>query len=248
MKLPKKLKHDYLQDAILEIRFYSDFSDVLIPGILKTHLKDFRYVPPRQIRKPVAGSGSPLMSIETAAGLFVKEKDYFGVKYLPGNPGSLSINMTQKYRGWKAYRDFLYEIMQAANKGGIIDNISRMGLRYISVHPVENVFNCIDGTFSLSINDESISNENATLRVEDVVDGYKRIIQVANRKRSGNDKNDNKHWGIFDIDMHAVSSDDQNLSDFDSFWGTVDHMHTLQKQSYFGLLTQEYLKSLGPEY
>lgn len=248
MKLPVKLKYNYLKDAILEVRFHSRFAEEHIPGILRTCLNDYEYVPARQLRGRISGKGSPVMSIGAGGGYFVK--DGLWLKYVNDNPGSLYINMLEKYPGWKTYRNVVDEVMNKSRKAELINNITHLGLRYMSVHPIQNIFNHIRGNINLSINDEEVEPENSTVRVEDTVEIFTRIIQLANRKQRRKNEQEYEHKGLFDIDVHSSqqSKDEVDLNNPERFLEVLDRIHNIQKTTYFGLLTEEYLKSLEPEY
>lgn len=244
MKIPHKLKHDYLRDAILEIRFQSDYSEELIPGILKSQLEGFDYIPPRQERHHVSGAGTSIMSVSQSAGLFVKPNQPFRLKYIPGHPGSLSINMTDRYSGWRDYLGYVDEVFASLREEAVISNIIQIGLRYVSVHPIDNIFDVIRGECSIALYGYHSQSEQKAVRIEDTADDIRRTVQLANTKGKDNDLK-----GIFDIDVRThVTGDKKNLSEPEVFRETLDRMHDLQKRTYFGLLTESYLDSLGPEY
>ena len=229
--------------AIFEVRFTSGLSEELIPGVIKCALEEFEYKPPKQIHQRWGGNTTNVTTFRSDVGLFVKNG--FKVKYLPGHHGSLNFNMIDHYPGWATYFSLIKEVLEKVEKAGVINNFQRLGLRYISIHPVKDVFKHITGTFSLEVNQQSLDKRNTIIRIEDDAEDFHRVIQIGNQTKYDSDSKQTQTKGIFDIDIHCDCKD-HGITE--SLLMKIDDMHMLQKKTYFGLLHAAYLEKLEPQY
>lgn len=235
--LPVRISPCPIREAIIEIRFETDilpselFEVVvkaldnlgysnsielpisLIPNEIRSQINDFRYQPYHK----VYGNG---------------------FLYQIG-PQMLSISTVGDYPGWSNFKFEVQRVFTIINKLNIIKNITRLGLRYISVFdwnilPELNVNIQLGGTdlqyLPTTISTHlQIEDSNATLRVNNT------FFNVQTSKPAT----------LVDIDVEHTK---ELESFFDTYFSLLDTMHSVEKTIFFELLSDEFIETLHPEY
>ena len=134
------------------------------------------------------------------------------------------------------------ETIKIMFEAGIIESVQRIGVRYISQFDDIAIF----GKLKLSLGLD-ISNKNYTttqIRSEYDEDGFKIILNLLNNFQRL-DNNVQRNFSTMDIDVITIY---ESISNVNEIIDNVDKAHFKQKSTFFSLLSEEFLKTLNPEY
>lgn len=234
MKLPKTINPCPILDALFEIRFTSKTHPSAIFGMIYNVLQnDF----PRVENLPIL----QLPEAVRATDPNFRFKPHYRIsndKFVT-QIGSdvITIGSFPVYAGWDVFSRQIFSILDRIEKIGIIDSVIRIGIRYINFFE-NDIFKDID--LRICIGDNDIAYKNTIIRTEIEQESFKSSLQVAN-----NVNHNNKMGSIIDIDTYTES----NLKDFfASKEVLISGGHSKEKELFFSLLKEEFLKTLNPSY
>lgn len=123
---------------------------------------------------------------------------------------------------------------------GKINKINRMGLRYTDFLENENIFN--NGKVKINIDNNVVIDKTMFVSIEDKVDNVSYTKVITNKKKyqykdgtiSTND------GSIVDI-VTFVESQEFDLNDINSIFGTVDKLHIIHKEKLKEVVSHEYI-------
>lgn len=234
MTLPKAISPCPILDALFEIRFTTKIHPSAVFGmiynVLQTDFPKVENLPILQLPEAVRATDPNF-----------KFKPHYRISnqsfVTQIGPDVLTISSFPKYAGWDEFSKQIFSILEKIEKVAIIGSVSRIGIRYINFFE-KDVFKDIDLKIYLGEND--IAYKNTIIRTEIQQESYKSSLQVAN-----NANHNNKLGSIIDIDTFTES----NLSNF--FNNKIDLIsegHTKEKELFYSLLKDEFLKTLNPIY
>jgi uncharacterized protein (TIGR04255 family) len=239
-KLPKEIEPCPIIEAAFEIRFNTSTPWVELPGvvskILDPQFTERRELDlnktPDEVKKHLPGAAY-LPHYQ-----FLSER--FIINLAPQMVGFCVVPGT--YPGWSVLIEELHKFLDRALSEGFINEGARLGVRYTDFFST-NIFKHISlriDIAGLAIEDKErqfitvFKEGSMTVRLK-LVDGALYSKEQELLKGS-----------IFDIDV-AI-----NAMDFELESGNIIHQfaeaHSLIKNLFFGLITQEYLNTLNPTY
>jgi uncharacterized protein (TIGR04255 family) len=137
MKIPKKITPCPIMEAILEIRFSSIIPEDANFGIIYDKFKDsfskVEKLPILQLPDQIRSSDSNLIH-KPHYKLF---SDEFIIQV---GPKVFSLVTVGEYPGWDKYFSSINEVFGVLFKLNIIENVNRMGLRYVNIFKDMNIF------------------------------------------------------------------------------------------------------------
>lgn len=233
--LQLKILKEPIIDASLEIRFKSlkpeDAIFGLIYGSLSNEFPKVERLPitriPEQIRlEDSKFKFKPFMRISNEN--FVVQIGY----------DVITIASYPKYSGWAGFKSKIIEVLNKLHKLGIISEIFRIGLRYINFFE-DDIYDNIN--LNINFNNGKISNQNTMLKTEFINNGFTSVLQVIN-----NVELENIGYGsIIDID----TSIEANYTEINgSIFANIEEAHRIEKELFFSVLNENYIKALYPEY
>ena len=235
MKLPKKIDPCPITEVIFEVRFDSALPGDAIFGIVFNKFKeDFPNVerlPILQLPEAIRSSDPQLIFSPH----YKMQQDNF---LLQIGPKVFSVVNTNEYSGWTQYSDQIYICFEELQKLGVIKQILRIGLRYINVFRDINIFE--KSNLQMNLKEQSLSKNHINMSCEipagDYINTLKIIsgaeLLVGQKKMKGS---------VIDIDTVFVKQ-------FENFKDTAEHAHTEEKKLFYSLLSDDFLKTLNPEY
>ncbi len=130
MTLPKQINPSPINQAVVEIRFNSSLPSDAVFGVVYNKLKDSyksaEQLPILQIPEAVRNNDPNL--IYQPHYKLLKEHYAFQV-----GPKVISLAITeQKYTTWESYYDEIQSVFEKIKEIDFIDNVLRVGLRYIN--------------------------------------------------------------------------------------------------------------------
>lgn len=238
--LPKQINPCPINQAVVEIRFNSSLPSDAVFGVVYNKLKDIyksaEQLPILQIPAAVRDSDPNL--IYQPHYKLIKEHYAFQV-----GPKVISLAITdQKYTTWESYYSEIQSVFEKIKEIDFIDNVFRVGLRYVNFF-ADDILNNIN--ISVKIIEHEIAGEEVFVRTVLPRDEYKVLLQAGNQlKLEANDLVVGRA-SVIDID---ISIEGENINFFEDMNSILEKGHSIEKQIFFGLLKDDFLKSLNPEY
>jgi uncharacterized protein (TIGR04255 family) len=249
MKLPKKISPDRIKDSIVEVRYAVDVPFEIAVGIFYQSLDDtYTYTnsPLGQQTFPASLPANFSQEITLSLGtqsIFYNDKIKVQLK-----ANSIIFNCLDRYISWKEYRHEIEKVLNQFAKAEVIKNFVRIGVRYISEYPKTDLQNCVKFSFTFGAPD--IKSNTYAFSSDFLSDDFRIILNLKNKLPVI--KQDSKEASsvitpvsIIDID---VILDKLDITDNSSLLANIDKVHLRQKELFFNLLKEEFLKTLNPEY
>lgn len=237
-RLPTRISPCPIAEAVAEFRFTTSESWRNIPGILARILRE-RF--PHEKELPLNSVPDEIRRVDPQ----INHKPH--IQYVGNNfivqlgPQIASITTKGPYPGWSAYRDQIDWLLERLQEANIVDEGERIGLRYIDFFE-GNLFDHLNGTFRFG--DSSLTGpEFSVTKVLRRAPFQARL--VLNNSVTRLVDNSHKKGGVLDLDV-AVTAQDFEL--FENGLAKLDEAHNLNKQVFFGILSESFLDSLNPEY
>jgi len=236
MNLPRKISPCPIEEAIIEIRFNSTLPSDAIFGIiyneLKTTFPQSKNLPILQLPENIRLQDPELTY-----------KPYYqlhGDKYLLQiGPRVISLTSQRDYVGWQEFSQDMKTYLQKINKLGIIDVVTRLGLRYINFFEL-NIFKEI--TLKINKSNEQWTNNAMVFKTSLPTLDFKSRLVITNEALVG--KEQTKRGSVIDIDTSKNGNTDIETIQNE----LLDSAHIAEKKLFFDLLTPKFLKKLNPEY
>jgi len=234
--IPKKISPCPILESVVEIRFETLFPSDAVFGMLYSRLSDqhktFEKLPILQIPE-ILRSQDPNLRYQPVYKLI---DDDFWVQI---GSNVISIVNVKGYVGWTLFSKRINVVLKHLNDSKIISKITRFGIRYISFFNLD-IFEKIN--FNLTLNGNTFPTEQLVLRSLLKREDFLINLQVANKTIV----NDFTEMGsIIDIDTFL---EDEDLTIYDIQSSLLERSHLEQKKLFFGILNEEFLASLNPEY
>ncbi len=234
--IPKKISPCPILESVVEIRFETLFPSDAVFGMLYSRLSDqhktFEKLPVLQIPE-ILRSQDPNLRYQPVYKLI---DDNFWVQI---GSNVISIVNVKGYVGWTLFSERINAVLKHLNDSKIISKITRFGIRYISFFNLD-IFEKIN--FNLTLNGNTFSTEQLVLRSLLKREEFLINLQVANKTIVS----DYTEMGsIIDIDTFL---EDEDLTICDIQSSLLERSHLEQKKLFFGILNEEFLASLNPEY
>ncbi|NJY61437.1 TIGR04255 family protein [Salinimicrobium sp. CDJ15-81-2] len=234
MKLPKRIDPCPIVDALVEIRFSTKINSNAVFGLIYNSLQpEFESVenlPIQQLPEPVRSSDPNL-----------RFKPHYRVKsenfIVQIGPDVLTISSHPNYLGWTRFSEEIYRILSKVEQVGIINKVSRIGIRYINFFQ-EDVFKLVN--LNVNLGEKPVKYNNTVVRTEFDQGDFRSTLQIAN-----NANMNGKSGSIIDIDTF-ISFDTNNF--FEKKEDLINTGHQKEKELFFSLLKEDFLKTLKPIY
>lgn len=174
----------------------------------------------------------------------LRDKPWFKINYndyfiLIGIYG-VSIGLNPPYNGWQSFKDFSVMVFQKLQKN-VIRDISAITLRYLDFFEKINIFEHIN--CSLIINEQPITVVPTVIRTELPYENFVNALQITNGVHVKNQALELDNDGSL-IEM-SLFTKKVSIEDFENI---IEEAHSLQKDSFFKLLTKDFLNTFTVEY
>ena len=249
MPLPKKINPDSIRESVVEVKYRSKLPFEVLIGIFFNSLDDTYKYTNRPIQQPVAlhgGVSNPGQELKIKIGsssLFYNNKISIQL-----SPNSFVFTCLEHYIGWELYEPEIRKALEMLNQKSDITKWIRVGIRYISEYPEKDLKDFIKFNFSFGL--PEVKSETTAFRSEFNFKGSKVVLNLNNKvpiiKQSLTSKQAKLiQTSIVDVD---VISDNLDIDKLDDLLKVIRDNHDKEKEVYFGMLTEDFLLSLKPEY
>ncbi|MEW6349013.1 MAG: TIGR04255 family protein [Thermodesulfobacteriota bacterium] len=147
------------------------------------------------------------------------------------------------YPGWSLFRDEICLIFDILSGGGVIDKVTRVGMRYINFFQ-SNVFQV--SNFSVLLGNTSLTDGKTFLRVQFSDDGLVTTVQVTNEGHLVTEEG-TKPGSIIDLDTFCLEPAFAEKAS-ESFPNLIEAAHRTLKKRFFAGLAEGFVASLSPQY
>lgn len=236
MKIPKRITPDRIKDAIVEFRInyntqYEIFFGLLFNSINKSD--EYKY-----IEQP---NSIPLLDNSWTGSryLFYNDRIKFHI-----NKEEVTINCYDGYIKWSNYQNEIDKILSLIGSLNITSNISRIGMRYVSEYEEVNLSEITKFKFTFGF--PNINSSNYFFNSEFNFNG---LVVLLNLRNLAPSIIEDKKKNISFIDIDIINDGlDISLIDKETLFPILNKMHDVENQIFFGMLEEDFLKSLNPEY
>ena len=243
MKIPKKINPDNLKHTIIQVLYNPAIPHELFVGSFNHHFSDsFKFVgaPPKRNELKLSGSDGLVME-SLQRGFFLDHTEQ--VKIDVGDAG-IVFNSFKGYVGWDNYFPIISSTVDKLFRLGLIKEITRIGIRYISQFDNVNLTDNLKMNLEINVVNESL--ESTQVRTEYFDETYKVILTLINKIKKAQDESKQENLtSIVDIDVIQTF---EGLVDPEKALEVIENGHRKQKTTFFSLLRPEFLESLKPEY
>lgn len=238
--LPKQINPCPINQAVVEIRFNSTLPFDAIFGVVFNKLKDSYKeedrLPILQLPEAVRNQDPKLLFQPH----YKLRKEHYALQV---GPRVISLAITDgNYSTWENYYSEIQNVFEKVREIDFISNILRVGLRYINIF-MDDIWENINVSVKV-INDE-INSEEIFVRTVLNKGEYKINLQTGNQLKVEENKKFVGRASIIDIDTFIEGDD---IKFFENMNSILEKSHSLEKEIFFGLLKEDFLKSLNPEY
>jgi uncharacterized protein (TIGR04255 family) len=155
----------------------------------------------------------------------------------------IAFSVSKPYMGWTQWKSAILGILNEISNRKIIKTVERTGLRYINFLE-QNVYDVINA--DIRIINSQVKCTSTTIRTEIPDSEYVKALQLANNASVGKPEQ-NKRGSIIDIDVSRNKI--LTCKDFTFNLETIlEKSHSLEKHLFYDLLTDDFIKTLGPKY
>lgn len=239
MNIPKKIDPCPIIDCVIEIRFETNVFPNAVFGILYNLLKDKYTVAVEKL--PILQVPEQLREIDPQFKYKAHYKLSDGKYSIQIGSNVLIIGSPVPYNGWTEFSAKIFECLDTCFKSGIITSVNRLGFRVINFFEF-NIYKKINLT--VNINKTLQTSSETIIRTLIENGGYSNILQISNNVVN-EVKGQQVNGSVIDIDTYKEYSDNYFLSHFET---ELTNGHNIEKEIFFMLLEDAFLKSLNPEY
>jgi uncharacterized protein (TIGR04255 family) len=237
VRLPSSISPCPIKESVSEIRFKANVPDDAVFGIVYQVLKhNFSNVQQLPIMDLPSEFRTGDRSLQFQAYFRLENENQVALI----GPRMIAVGMRGDYPGWQQHSSNLKSILTTCHSTGIIERISRMGLRYINFFSFD-IFPKLRLRFS--IGDTNIEGAETSFKTVLKAPDCNTLLQL--RKDVALSKQPGKTGSVIDIDCFLSDP----AGEFGAaLQGFLEKAHTAEKKMFFELLTPDFLATLNPAY
>lgn len=235
MELPKKITPDNIKNAIVEFSVsYNTAYEVVLGLVLNKVMKDKSYNYARTHNVP-----SEMQQLVSRNYLFYNDKIKFQF-----SPQAININCLNSYISWREYLPQIKKILSLIVSIGEGIKINRLGLRYVSEYENKDLKESLKFNFTFGFPEISSNHYSFNTEFE-----YKKAIVILTIRNQMPSRISNEIKNLSHIDIDVIKKDlDINFSDKNLIIQNLEQSHSYEKEIFFGIVKNDFLKTLKPEY
>jgi uncharacterized protein (TIGR04255 family) len=247
MSLPQKINPDNLKDTLVEIRYVQGIPPELMPGFASSILVPlgYQYLPVPNQNISIALNNNQQIAFgvgHNSGGFFIK--DDVRIQFVANQ---IVFNcLADRYVGWEKYFQIISNVISNLFDKKAIKDFNRISIRYISEFKNIDIYQGIKGTIDIS--NAGLKLDNSILRLADESGNLKTYVTLTNKaKRISLSPQGQKIIEASLIDINVYENFNP-FSDLDILMQRLNQIHTQQKEVFFGLISNDFLEKLTPEY
>ncbi|MFN8250354.1 MAG: TIGR04255 family protein [Ferruginibacter sp.] len=246
MRLPVKITPDSIKDSIVEIKYSSRTPFEVLVGFIYNALDDtYKYTnrPAPNNNQQVGGLPSSIEFQIAPLNIFFTETIKLDIR-----PNSLIFNCLNGYRGWLTYKSEIEKTLNQISTVKEIEKYNRIGVRYISQYSETDITSCTKFNFSFGM--PEVVSDTYVFRTEFNQEYFRIILSLQHKAQmlTGkfiNNVAETKPISTIDIDVIAENLSLFTVPELSDF---LDKIHDKEKEVFFSIISEDYLKKLNPVY
>lgn len=233
MKELIEINPNILKEAIVEVRFISDYRYETLLGLFFDLFETNGYNVEESEKNDINLSFENKIIPITLSPSFTK--DDFRIKLTPRN---FVFNIIGEYPLWPIFFQKIKEALNIIFSSKLINSFNRVGVRYVNMVENENIFNKIQQSIRVKIDNYTTKST----KINTVIHG---VDYIANLNIGNDFKVKNKSVSLVDIDVIFESKTSLNN---DELIFKIDQLHSREKEIFLSILRPDYLNSLNPKF
>ena len=249
MKIPKQISPDRIKDSIVEIRYSSKLPFEVAIGLFYKSLDDSYTYTNRPIGKQQIPTLFPSNLPQELTLSFGNQSLFFNDKIkIQLQPNSIVFNCLNDYVGWDNYKIEIEKVLVQLASVNVIDSFSRIGVRYISEYQNINLKDCVKFSFTFGMPD--IQSDTYSFHSEFMFSNLKVLLNLNHKLPVVKSKNSTTQLSIVQLSVIDIDviMENVNETDIEKFIKQIEVVHQKEKEVFFSLLKDDFLKTLNPVY
>jgi uncharacterized protein (TIGR04255 family) len=246
IELPKIIHPHNLKETVVEIKYDSDLPFEVLVGIFFNAFDESYYYTNRPLKQQKISSPSFIQN-GIAIQLGVSSIIYNDIISLLIQPNSFVFNVLENYPGWEIYINEIKKAIVVLTSTDKIKFFTRVGLRYISEYEEKDLNECIKYSFSFGLPDTE--SETNAFKSQFIYKNKRVILNLNNKLPVNKSRNPQKieivKLSTIDID---VLDEKIKTNDIEQLYYIIEGNHQIEKEIFFSMIKEEFLKSLNPQY
>jgi uncharacterized protein (TIGR04255 family) len=245
MKIPKSISPDRIKDSIVEVKYTSQLPYEILIGVFFNAIDDtFTYsnnpIGRNNLLPLINNQNEVTINIGGYSPLFFNKDIKVDLK-----PNSIVFNCINAYIGWNNYFQLIQKILTQIYNTKKIDCFTRIGFRYISEYQNFDLKDCVK--FNFSFGRPEIQSDRFTFRAEFYLDNSLVILNLMNKLKTLQPISNSSISTVSLIDIDVIK-DNLEIKELNQFFEVIESCHKIEKEFFFNLLKEEFLKTLNPIY
>jgi len=232
-KLPNKIEPDYINEAVIEIRFNPKIPSNAVFGLIYENVReDFNKFEETDL------NNLPIKLLEEDSNLRYKplhraSKEPYIIQI---GPRVITLINKEPYQGWSKFFKFFKKIISNLSCQDLLYEIKRLGIRYINI--MENIDLFVEASrINITLGDLDFPAHSI------MIDSINADNKIKIRSKIGNNipiKTDvERTCSIIDIDVYI----DENLpNNIDKMFSAINEMHDFEKKTFFSYLKDDFVE------
>lgn len=158
----------------------------------------------------------------------------------------VSFHCITDYVGWNSYSHNMRQFLEKLYSTQIIGTLDNILLRYLNFFEIDIYENI---NFSLQLAGEVHTSKSLAFRTQIMKDGFENTLQLANDVTITKDNDAPMNGSLIDIicSYNCVKNNKESITT-DEIVDIVNKAHDIEKDLFFKLLKEEFIKTLSPTY
>ena len=237
-KIPKRITPCPIANATVEFRFATEWDVERLREAVYSRVQDqyppFEELPIKKIPQEIIDNEEVLRYQPCYQAAASSLTLLLGARMV-------SVVNSAPYLGWEAFQHECLKIWNMVNELGAVQEIERLGLRYVNVFEDIEIFSKTSISPTLNVEFSGFTQKTSYFRAFFRRDAFGCLLQVSNEFTQPQQQ---RTASLIDIDISLEKEHLHNSTIID----TLDLAHTIEKELFFGLLQPAFLNTLNPEY
>ncbi|MDH3346620.1 MAG: TIGR04255 family protein [Desulfobulbaceae bacterium] len=245
--LPKRLRNEPLLDAVFECRFSAHLPvSNILPGIIFSEFdgeKKLERLPQFEIPEVIRKSDPKL---QHAPLVRIRLQNY---SILIGDH-SVAVACSLPYKGWNEFKAIIIKTIGVLKNSTLVNKVVRYSIKYVDlIQSSDSVEQVSLANLSLKIGSHNLTGESYQVRMEIPVDEeIVNIVQIISGAKVNMPDKAGLEGVLVDIDT-IKNTDDISIEQLeDELDQALEHIHFVNKETFFDCITEQTLMKLEPEY
>jgi uncharacterized protein (TIGR04255 family) len=247
LNIPKRIIPCPIANATVEFRFLTEWNVERLRDEVYSRIKD-QYASPEAL--PIVQLPPEILQQDQDNVLryqpYYKFTGQSLTLTLQVGPRMVSVSNSTPYLGWAAFYLHCLEAWDVVYQLGIVQEIERLGLRYMNIFEDIDIFSKIHVSPALTMEQPEFMQGASYIRTFLRREAFGCLLQVSNElmEVQPTEVRQQRRASLIDLDVSLEKAYVQR----DTIAQTLESAHTIEKKLFFGLLQPEFLKTLNPEY